>query len=72
MEFETKPSGNANWFSTLLMAAAIVAMLLTVRQFFVGWLLPDGRFLEALAQRVQKEPVAEAVFSGVQDWFVHE
>lgn len=53
------------------MAAVMVAVLLLIRHSLSGWLLPDGRFLETLVEQVQAEdePVVEAVFSGVQEWF---
>lgn len=65
---------NGKRWSTVLMAAIMVAILLSVRQSLSGWLLPDGHFLESLAQRVQQgdEPMAEAVFSGMMEWLADD
>lgn len=65
---------NGKRWSTVLMAAIMVAILLSVRQSLSGWLLPDGRFLESLAQQVQQgdELMAEAVFSGMMEWLADD
>lgn len=65
---------NKKRWSTVLMAAIMVAILLSVRQSLSGWLLPDGHFLESLAQQVQQgdESMAEAVFSGMIEWLEDE
>lgn len=57
--------------ATFFMAAIMVATILWFRAKAVGWLLPDGSALEALAQRLREadEPIAQAVFSGVWEWF---
>lgn len=74
MEYETKKDATGKWWSTILMAAIMVGILLFVRKSLSGWLLPDGRFLESLAQQVQsgEAPMVEAVFSGVQEWFIDD
>ena len=71
MEIECKGKKSVNWWSTVLMAAVMVAVLLLIRHSLSGWLLPDGRFLETLVEQIQTEdePVVEAVFSGIQEWF---
>lgn len=71
MEIEYKGKKSVNRWSTVLMAAVMVAVLLLIRHSLSGWLLPDGRFLETLVEQIQTEdePVVEAVFSGIQEWF---
>lgn len=54
----------------ILLVATAIAGLLWVRSLFQGWLLPDGQWLEALAQQVRDggEAVAQAVLGGVWEW----
>lgn len=69
MERKKTKTGD-NWWTTALMALFMVAVLLLTRHLLAGWLLPDGRYLEILVQKIQtgEEPPAEAVFSWVGEW----
>lgn len=73
MEYETKSTDTKDRWKMIVPAAVAVALLLCLRSFCVGWLLPDGSFLETLAQQVQcgNEPIAYTVFSEVQEWINH-
>lgn len=63
-----------NWWITAAMALFMIGVLLLFRQQLCQWLLPDGSFLESLARQVKEgeQPVAEAVFSQLQEWFFYD
>lgn len=58
-------------WGTVWMAAVMVATILWIRAKLIAYGLPDGSALEALAQRLREAdaPIAQAVFSGVREWF---
>lgn len=59
-----------NWWATALRGVALILILLGIRHILAGWLLPNGSFLERLVEQVQygEAPLAQTVFSGVQEW----
>lgn len=63
-----------NRWITAAMALFMIGMLLLFRQQLCQWLLPDGSFLESLAQQVKegKQPMAQTVFSQLQEWFSYD
>lgn len=69
-----KPENERKWISTAMMALFMVGVLFWARYMLAGWLLPDGQFLESLAQKVQSGggPIAETVFSAIEEWFIYE
>lgn len=70
MEVEYRREKRNKWWATALMAVFLVAVMLGIRHVLAGWLLPDGRFLEALVEKVQcEELLTEAVFSNLQELF---
>lgn len=62
------------YWIALIAAVILLAALVYIRQILAGWLLPDGRYLDAIAQRLQygDEQIAEAVFSQLQGWVIDD